>query len=137
MEDSDSDYEFDLDSEQPSQEELDRNTRNLNDLEKKINQWKLEKLYEQTQSNQDLGVLKQYKQEISVLFDFLKRCVETGYEKCPVPEHPEMKEIVEFMKSLGDLDVSTRVQILHILKRDLLEFPFTYSSQHLKTLSQE
>lgn len=137
MEDSDSDYEFDLESDQPSQEEIERNSRNLEGLEKKINQWKLEKLYEQTKSNQDLGVLKLYKEEIAVLFDFLRRCIESGYESCPIPEHPEMKEIVEFMKDLGELDVPTRVQILHILKRDLLEFPFTYSSQHLKTLSQE
>jgi hypothetical protein len=109
-----------------SQEEKETREERVNEIRTHVLTWKKKVLNAMTKDNQDTLVLNEFRNELVSLF-YLLRDVMEGYD--PTPEL-ESHEVWATIKDYFPLhDGIERIDLTHILYRDLVEFPFTFNSK--------
>jgi hypothetical protein len=117
-----------------SQEEKDSRQERVDEIRTHVLTWKKKLLNAITRDNQDTQVLNEFRNELVLFFDLLRDVME-GYE--PTPEL-ESYEIWSTIKDYFPLhDGIERIDLMHALYRDLVEFPFTFNTKLINAFLQK
>ena len=125
------------DSEYDSDEEIDFSEETnvkIDEFRMALSKWKQNHVDSILGENQDTVVLNAYLKKTGGLYNQLQQHIEMGK---PLQLNSEVEEILEFLPETSTLDENTRTQLLHILFRDLIEFPFTYDTHHTNSMKKE
>lgn len=126
---SDSDYDSDEDIDYSKE----TNTK-VEDFRRKLSEWKQTQVDSILGENQDTMILNAYLKKSGSIYNDFQDHIELGK---PLSGKSGAEEILAFLPDLSSLDVDTRIQLLHILFRDLVEFPFTYDTKYTNSLQKE
>lgn len=109
-----------------SQEERDLRQERVNEIRNHVLSWKKRKLNRMTKDNQDTLVLNKFRNELVSLFYLLRDAME-GYEpSSELQSHEVWTTIKDYFPLHDGIE---RIDLTHILYRDLVEFPFTFNSK--------
>ena len=140
------------DSEYDSDEEIDYSSETngkIDDFRKALSQWKQNQVDSILGENQDTLILNEYLKKTGKLYNQLQSHIEMGVPLDTTTKtrggaatfaaqtNTDLQEILTFMPDTANLDRDTRTQLLHILFRDLVEFPFTYDTQYTNSLQKD
>lgn len=113
-------------SPQTTQEERDYRQERVDTIRQIVLVWKKKLLNSITKDNQDTLVLNAFRNDIANLF-YLLRDVMEGYDPTPeLQKHELWKSLEQYFPLQDGIE---RIDLTHVLYRDLVEFPFTFNSK--------
>jgi hypothetical protein len=124
----DSDIEYDSEKDQ----EYDSTNTHTDKFREALSRWKQNQVDSILGENQDTIILNTYLKKARTLYSMLHDYIELGK---PLVEDNSIQELVSSLPS--EMDMDTRITILHFLFRDLVEFPFTYDTIYTNSLNTE
>lgn len=113
-------------SPQTTQEERDYRQDRVDTIRQIVLQWKKKLLNSITKDNQDTLVLNSFRNDLAAIF-YLLRDVMEGYD--PTPELESHSLWANLKQYFPLQDGIERIDLTHILYRDLVEYPFTFNSK--------
>ncbi len=117
-----------------SQEEQQVRQQRVEEIRSMIQGWKKELLNTMTNGNQDTLVLNQFRNELTNLF-YLLRDVMEGYDPSEkLQAHPLWTSLKVYFPLYDGVE---RIDLTHMLWRDLVEFPFTFNQKLINAFIQK
>jgi hypothetical protein len=124
----DSDIDYDSDKDQ----DYDSTNTHTDTFREALSRWKQNQVDSILGENQDTIILNTYLKKARTLYSMFHDYIELGK---PLVEDNNIQELVSSLPS--EMDMDTRITILHYLFRDLVEFPFTYDTVYTNSLKTE
>lgn len=109
-----------------SPEEKDERQQRVDEIRTTVLTWKKKLLNAMTKDNQDTLILNEFRNELVSLF-YLLRDVLDGYEPTNELKSHELWQVLQGYFPLHD--GIERIDLTHILFRDLVEYPFTFNTK--------
>lgn len=127
MSDSESEYEQEQEIiPPPSQEEQRIREERVKAFRNTVLKWKKQLLNSITEDKQDTLVLEIFRNELSELFYLIRDVLEGQEPDEELVKHDIWKHIEKYFPLE---DAMERIDLTHLLYRDLVEFPFTFNSK--------
>lgn len=109
-----------------SQEERDVRDERVSAIRNRVILWKKKTLNALTKDNQDTDVLNTFRNELVSLFYLLRDTMEGFDPSDELKAHELWSTIQEYFPLHDGIE---RIDLTHMLYRDLVEFPFTFNSK--------